>query len=631
MDAVTPLGDNVTRVKSNQSVGSTQSSFFTTLGSRNMSRSARDAKLLVERRQRASTLQNGKEPDKGSGMSSAETKQFMESIATKLDSLLLVSTESKALLEDALSNTTRPFTSKFTSPSGFADMLSESDCWEDEESKNSTAKPQEERSEQCEKSEIQAFSFSSTKAPAPLPNVLQAPEEEPYVIASDQESDEDLDQESDPGNSVRPGKRCSHISEDGETMLATSTSLPSCVSTPQTRASSKKKSGGVKWAGDVDVEKKRVSTHSAGSRNSMHSNATISNIVQNALRRHPILYELWRLMEDPGSVKYGTSVTFCIDMIIILSVMFAFLQLTDVWIIESSTTKGLELGIDILFTVEALLRFVVCPNHLLFLTYLFNVIDVLAGVPPVVLRVLDLVLTENSAIVENTLVCIVPILRLLKFMRRFEKFHLLLKAFQSLLDALPVLLYPLTVVLLSFSALLFIVEPRSNIPNLGTSLYATSLTLTTVGYGDVTPESAWGQSLMCCLSIVSTLYLAIPLGIIGHAFSTVWEERDTVLLMQRTTKTLREMNLTARDIPSLFKFFDKDKDGHLSVGEFHDMVSDMRLGISSARIMDLFRLIDKDGSGKIDDEEFMRTFFPVTHQEMYSRRSSHGHHSLLHH
>merc|ERR1712178_465374 len=142
------------------------------------------------------------------------------------------------------------------------------------------------------------------------------------------------------------------------------------------------------------------------------------------------------------------------------------------------------------------------------------------------------------------------------------------QAFVMAFEALPVLLFTLTTIILMFSSLLYLLEPRDNIESFGMAVYATIVTLTTVGYGDVTPETFGGRVLMCILGVASGLYMSLPLGIVGNAFKSVWDDRDRLILLRRIRKTLLDLKLSPYEIPSLFRYFDEDKDGFLSMSEF---------------------------------------------------------------
>merc|ERR1719189_1799208 len=103
-----------------------------------------------------------------------------------------------------------------------------------------------------------------------------------------------------------------------------------------------------------------------------------------------------------------------------------------------------------------------------------------------------------------------PVLRLLKMLRRFQKFHLLTNAFKLASEALPVLIYWYLVIWLLFSAGVYAVEPRSNVASLSQAMWMTFVSMTTVGYGDSVPKSNLGRAVVMTLVIISALYMAIP-------------------------------------------------------------------------------------------------------------------------
>merc|ERR550532_2633930 len=84
----------------------------------------------------------------------------------------------------------------------------------------------------------------------------------------------------------------------------------------------------------------------------------------------------------------------------------------------------------------------------------------------------------------------------------------------------------------------------------------------------------------------------------------------------------------------LFKHFNTDGDGTLSLDEFKKMMLEMQIGLSDERIMELFDSIDMDKSGGIDIKEFIHGLFPTAYAQFYGhkkhnkskRRSAHRHH-----
>merc|ERR1719253_1028837 len=181
------------------------------------------------------------------------------------------------------------------------------------------------------------------------------------------------------------------------------------------------------------------------------------------------------------------------------------------------------------------------------------------------------------------LVCIAPILRLMKMVRHFEKIHILNSAFNQSVEALPVLLYIQMMITLVFASMIYFVEPRDNIESYPQAIWLSIVTMTTVGYGDITPQSPEGAIVVSVLVIGSMLFMAMPLGIIGSAFNQVWSNRDAVLLMSRTRDRLVKWGYTAHDIPLLFRMVDQDGDGELELEEFKELITQMKIGLDDKR------------------------------------------------
>jgi len=188
---------------------------------------------------------------------------------------------------------------------------------------------------------------------------------------------------------------------------------------------------------------------------------------------------------------------------------------------------------------------------------------------------------------------------------------------------LPVLLYCLLLECVFFSALLYYFEPRSQVSSFSEACWLTIVSMTTVGY--YTPASPEGYILISLVIVSSSLYMAIPLGIVGSVFSKVWEDRHRLLLMQRTRARILQGGYAAKDIPELFRLFGSEGD-RLTLASFRKMLSQMRIGFNEGRIVELFQSFDKDASGTVEPKEFIHALFPGAYAEMYGLRgdSTHG-------
>jgi hypothetical protein len=371
--------------------------------------------------------------------------------------------------------------------------------------------------------------------------------------------------------------------------------------------------------GGVDVgEAKRRSLRRDGSQ------ASCELLEQRTLHRRDSEVRVWKFLTDPESSKPARRWASLMPAVNIIAVFVTLSQALDPPLIYGFGAAVCEMGFEVFFALELIIRFICCPSRKKFMMSVHNWIDILA-VAPLALRAsigCVIPLEEGSSSefdwwARNLLICVVPIIRLLKTLRRFERFSLVGAAFEQAFEALPILLFCLFMLTLVFSALIYMVEPRDNIDSLQRAAWLTIVTMTTVGYGDTVPVTVPGSLVVTVLVISSVLYMAMPLGIVGQAFNRVWADRDRLLLVLRTKQRLKEWGYTARDVCVLFRWFDEDGSGELDIDEFHSMVDQMKLGLTKRRTVELFRGIDIDNGGTIDCKEFVKYLFPEDYYEIY--------------
>merc|ERR1711924_167811 len=168
-----------------------------------------------------------------------------------------------------------------------------------------------------------------------------------------------------------------------------------------------------------------------------------------------------------------------------------------------------------------------------------------------------------------------PWLRLLKVLRFMPNFSLLTQAMVLVGEAMPTLLIVMVILMWSFASLLCLFEPFDNLQSLPHALWMTVVTMTTVGYGDVYPMTIGGYCTCSLLAVMSLLYMAMPLSIIGSIFTNVWEDRDRIMLMKKTRTRLAQWGFTVEDIPALFMKFDNSGSGEIDLAAFLDMIQSM--------------------------------------------------------
>jgi voltage-gated potassium channel len=331
----------------------------------------------------------------------------------------------------------------------------------------------------------------------------------------------------------------------------------------------------------------------------------IHNTLNQDINRGGLRRQLWRFLSSPYSsnAAYIYAVTY--QTMVLGSVFAAFLNMSS----QKVAWDVMQMTFEALFALEFAMRLICCPQRCAFILSFFNLADVLSFLP----LAFRLAMADNTVMFsdgQSALAALVPLLRLLKLLRCFEKLQLLLHAFELAFEALPALLYTMALLTMFFSELVYFVEPHQSIPDLPTAVWFTIVTMTTVGYGEITPKSTAGHFVSSALIIVSVMFMAIPIGIVGNAFSEVWSDRDHLLVMKRFRDAFLEGGLTMEGFRDIFSIFDEDGSGHLDVGEFGMMLKTIRMNISEERVHMLYEALDVHGEGHITFEALVDGLVP---------------------
>ena len=165
----------------------------------------------------------------------------------------------------------------------------------------------------------------------------------------------------------------------------------------------------------------------------------------------------------------------------------------------------------LLFTAEYLLRLFCVQRPLLYARSFFGIVDLLAILP----TYLSVILPGGHYFI------VIRVLRLLRIFRVFKLVQFLSEA-RSLLGALrasarkiAVFLCTVITLVMIFGALMYVVEGAANgFTSIPRSIYWAIVTMTTVGYGDISPQTDLGQALAAFIMIIGYGIIAVPTGIV---------------------------------------------------------------------------------------------------------------------
>jgi voltage-gated potassium channel len=177
---------------------------------------------------------------------------------------------------------------------------------------------------------------------------------------------------------------------------------------------------------------------------------------------------------------------------------------------------ALEWGFTALFTLEYGLRLVCVRYPLRYARSPFGVIDLLAIVP----TYLALLAPGLHALIDVRVLRLLRIFRILKLTAYVAEYGALGRALAASRRKVAVFLSVVLLVVLVMGTLMYVVEgPENGFSSVPISVYWAITTLTTVGFGDITPQTDLGRLIASMMMLLGWGTLAVPTGIVSAEFT----------------------------------------------------------------------------------------------------------------
>ena len=171
----------------------------------------------------------------------------------------------------------------------------------------------------------------------------------------------------------------------------------------------------------------------------------------------------------------------------------------------------IEWVFTVLFTAEYLVRIWCAPNRRGYILSVYGLIDLVALLP----TYLSLLLPQTAPLLIIRLLRILRIFRVLRLLSLLQEANELAAALQR--SARKVFIFFSLVIILAtiFGCLMYVVEGAENgFHTIPKSIYWAIVTITTVGYGDIVPQTAIGQFISAIGMLIGYAVIAVPTGIV---------------------------------------------------------------------------------------------------------------------
>lgn len=229
----------------------------------------------------------------------------------------------------------------------------------------------------------------------------------------------------------------------------------------------------------------------------------------------------WKLRLYEVIYEADTPMGKLFDLVLLIFILFSvfLVALESIsWIDNEyhSVFNIIEWLITILFSIEYILRIICVKNPSKYIFSFYGIIDLLSTLP----KYISLLFVGTQSLIALRALRLLRVFRILKLTRYIGESNVLLKALRSSRPKILVFMFGVIILCIIFGTVMYLIESnQSGFTSIPRSIYWCVVTLTTVGYGDITPETPLGQLLAAIIMVMGYGIIAVPTGIISAEIS----------------------------------------------------------------------------------------------------------------
>ena len=224
---------------------------------------------------------------------------------------------------------------------------------------------------------------------------------------------------------------------------------------------------------------------------------------------------------------------FDVVLLILITVSIIVVMFETIESIDSIYHKWFVLAewiLTILFTIEYLFRIFSVYRPSKYIFSFFGIVDLLAILP----TYLSLIFIGTQYFLVIRALRLLRMFRIFKLGNHVSQGKIILRSIKSSIPKITVFLYFVILVVIIFGSIMYLIEgsTNENFDNIPRSVYWAIVTLTTVGYGDIAPETPLGQFLASIVMILGYAVIAVPTGIVSAEIVSQSKTKNNIIVTQ---------------------------------------------------------------------------------------------------
>lgn len=217
------------------------------------------------------------------------------------------------------------------------------------------------------------------------------------------------------------------------------------------------------------------------------------------------------------TTKAGRNFDLILLVLILISVLVVMIESVPVWRHQHEELfHVVEWVFTVIFTVEYILRILISPKPLRYIFSIWGIIDLISVLPTFI----SLFVSGYQSLRVIRALRLLRIFRILKLNRFTSESQMLYHSLKASYYKIFVFLFFVVMMIVLAGTLMYVIEGGQNgFESIPSSIYWAIVTVTTVGFGDITPHTDIGKVLASVMMILGYAIIAVPTGLISVEMS----------------------------------------------------------------------------------------------------------------